>query len=113
MKNFIDGFDVAKNKTHVSLMTFSNEAKVQFSLSDDYDAEVLKQFVDRAPHDGGETYIDKALKAADSSVFAAKEGWRPKVPSVSTHKHSPSPSCPSTPMHCKVGVLLGHVKYTP
>lgn len=89
VKKFIDGFDVAKNKTHVSLMTFSNEAKVQFSLSDEYDAEVLKQFVDRAPHDGGETYIDKALKAADSSVFTVEEGWRRNVTSVSTHEQSP------------------------
>ena len=86
VKKFIDGFDVGRNKTHVSMMTFSNKPQVQFLLADEFDGETLKWFVDRAPHSGGETYIDKALTEANTKVFTYESGWRSNVTSVSIHQ---------------------------
>ena len=83
VKKIIDGFDVGIDKTHVALMTFSNEAHLQFTLTDSYNGEEVKEFVDRTRHDGGETYIDKALTAVNEKVFSVDEGWRPNVTSVS------------------------------
>jgi uncharacterized protein YegL len=86
VKKLIDGFDIGYNKTHVSLMTFSNEPRVQFDFDDFYNVEDVKLFVDRAGHDGGQTYIDKALKAANEEVFTVRNKWRPNVTSVSMNK---------------------------
>lgn len=86
VKKFIDGFDVGKDKTHVSMMTFSNQPQIQFLLADEFSADTLKWFVDRAPHSGGETYIDKALIAANTKVFTWEAGWRSNVTSVSIHQ---------------------------
>lgn len=67
------------------MVTFSNKAKVQFGLVDEYKANTLKEFVDLADHDGGQTYIDKAFKVANEQVFVPEAGWRPDVTSVSIH----------------------------
>ena len=85
MKKIIDGFDIGEDKTHVALMTFSNAAHLQFSLIDSYNDGEVKEFVDRTKHDGGETYIDKALTAVNTEIFSVSEGWRPNVTSVSMH----------------------------
>lgn len=84
VKKFIDGFDISKEKTHASLITFSNDAKAQFLLTEEFDPEILKFFVDRAKHDGGQTYIDRALKEANENVFNHANGWRKNVTSVCT-----------------------------
>jgi hypothetical protein len=86
VKKIIDGFDIGRYKTHVALMTFSNAAHLQFALNDSFNAENVKEFVDRARHDGGQTYIDKALDAANRKIFSVDAGWRPNVTSVSTHQ---------------------------
>lgn len=86
VKNFIAGFDVAVNLTHVSMVTFADEPSDHFLLADEFDAEILGLFVDRADHTGGETYIDKALQLADEKVFNVSNGWRPNVTSVSVGK---------------------------
>ena len=83
VKKFIDGFDIAENKSHVAMVRFSNNAEVQFGFADEYNADTLKEFVDIAEHDGGQTYIDKAFDIANTQVFTRKDGWRPDVYSVS------------------------------
>lgn len=86
MVKFIEGFDVGIDKTHVAFMTFSNEPTIQFDLNDEYDARLLNMFVRRAQHDGGLTYIDKALESANTEIFSVEKGWRENVTSVSIHK---------------------------
>ena len=86
MKKFIDGFEVAENKTHVAMVTFANKPDLHFDLTDEYDADTLKIFVDRVNHGGGQTYIDKALELANREVFNQTHGWRPEVTSVNIKK---------------------------
>ena len=87
VKKFIDGFDIGLDKTHVALVTFSDQAKTEFGLVDSTDASIVKQFVDRVKHVGGETYIDSSLKEVNKEVFSYDKGWRRNTTSVSTHEN--------------------------
>ena len=84
VKKFIDGFDIAEEKTHAGYLKFADEPSVQFGLIDVFNADIMKAFVERDITTGGQTFIDKALLEANAKLFELGQGWRgDKVTSVS------------------------------
>ena len=83
---FIAGLDVGVDKAHIAYMTFSDRAVLQFPLNASYNAGFLTLFVERPVHEGGQTYINEALKLANTHVFNVNKGWRQNVRSVSINK---------------------------
>ena len=84
VKKFIDGFDIAEDKTHAGYLKFADEPSIQFGLTDVYNSDIMKSFVGRDVTTGGQTFIDKALLEADAKFFEPEFGWRgDQVTSVS------------------------------
>ena len=76
VKKFIDGFEIAEEKTHAGYLKFADEPSVQFGLIDVFNADIMKAFVERDITTGGQTFIDKALLEANAKLFELEQGWR-------------------------------------
>lgn len=83
----VDGFDISEDGTHIAIVEYSTKTSVQLKFDDFSGAQLnaanLKRKVRQIPHSRGYTYIDKALKLANTDVFSAKGGMRPNVTKVS------------------------------
>lgn len=87
IKTLISGFDVGKDQTHFSIVTFGREAKVRVRLNDPkyHSQQALKDVIEEMEerdHLESQTRIDKALKITGEEVFANKSGDRPSSPNV-------------------------------
>ena len=89
VKKVINEFNVGPNGTHVAVVVYSTNAKLEFPFNvvSGYEitAEEYGKRIDRIRYQRGFTYIDKALKLANEQVFVTSAGMRPGVPKVYTY----------------------------
>ena len=87
IQDLLDGFDISEEGTHIAVIEYSTKASVQIKFNDFSGAQLhapnIKRKIRRIPHSRGYTYIDKALKLANTSVFSEEGGMRPGVTKVS------------------------------
>ena len=100
IKSLIDKYDVGKDKTHFSIVTYAKNAKVRVSLDDPmyYSNEALKDLLDDMKKNdklGSPTRTDVALETVGEDVFVAENGDRTESPNImivftdgNTHKSS-------------------------
>ena len=86
VKNVINVFNVGPDGTHVAVVAYSTNAKLEFSFNElsgaEISAEEYGKLIDKIRFQRGYTYIDKALKLANEQVFTASAGMRSAVPKV-------------------------------
>lgn len=87
IQDMLDGFDISEKGTHVAVVEYSTNASVPLRFNDFSGAFLNSANLKRAisnniNHSRGYTYIDKALKLANTDVFSAKGGMRPNVTKV-------------------------------
>ena len=81
----IDALNVGPNATHVGLILFARTAKVvtNFVNSDYHSNEAMRHRIESIPDKlGSRTYIDRALEAANTTLFTEDGGDRPEFPNV-------------------------------
>ena len=87
IQDMLDGFDISEKGTHIAVIGYSTKASVALRFNDFSGAFLnsanLKRAISKIVHSRGYTYIDKALKLANTDVFSAKGGMRPNVTKVS------------------------------
>ena len=88
----MDKFDISESGTHVALVEYSTDASVQLRFNDFSGAKLnavnVKRKIKNLPHTRGFTYIDKALRLADSEIFSPKGGMRENVTKVKLLQYS-------------------------
>ena len=78
IKTIANAFDVSPANTHVSVITYASENKIEFDFQRYMDQRDLFQAIDNIPYRSGRfTYIDAALLTADRRVFTAENRARP------------------------------------
>nr|XP_058971731.1 uncharacterized protein LOC131798056 isoform X6 [Pocillopora verrucosa] len=86
LKNIISSFNVGPDGTHVAVIAYSNDAKLEIAFDSvsgaQITAEEYGERIDKIAFQRGFTYIDKGLKMADEQVFVTSAGMRPNVPQV-------------------------------
>ena len=89
LKNIISAFNVGPDGTHVAVIAYSNDAKLEIAFDSVSGAQITaKEYgkrIDKIAFQRGFTYIDKGLKMADEQVFVTSAGMRPNVPQVFKH----------------------------
>ena len=93
LKNIISAFNVGPDGTHVAVIAYSNNAKLEIAFDSVSGAQITaKEYgkrIDKIAFQRGFTYIDKGLKMADEQVFVTSAGMRPNLPQVFKHCFSP------------------------
>lgn len=83
----VDQFDVGEEWAHIALIPYSTNPKVVLRFNDlkgpALTAEAVKSKIAAMRQQYGLTFIDKALRRAQESVFLEYYGMRPKVSKVS------------------------------
>ncbi|XP_015750459.1 PREDICTED: uncharacterized protein LOC107330348, partial [Acropora digitifera] len=86
LKEVIKKFNVGPDATHVAVVAYSTNPKLEFTFGTlsgaDITEEKYGQLINKIRFQRGFTYIDKALKMADEQVFIPNAGMRPTVPKV-------------------------------
>ena len=86
LKQVINEFNIGPDGTHVAVVAYSTNAKLEFPFNavsgDEITAEEYGKRIDRIRFQRGYTYIDKALKLANQQVFVSSAGMRSDVPKV-------------------------------
>ena len=87
IKSFIDKFDVGEDKTHFSIVTYAENAKVRVSFDDPkyHNKEALKVLLDDMKEKdklGSPTRTDRALKTVGEDVFGEENGDRPESQNI-------------------------------
>ena len=93
MKEFVKKvtsvFNVGPDGTHVAVIAYSSNAKLEFTFNTLTGAQITAEgygnLIDKIDFQRGFTYIDKALKMADEQVFTTSAGMRPGVSQVTKH----------------------------
>ena len=82
----VKAFNVGPDKTHIAVVTYNTEAKVQFKFDGLYGSQMTEKgyhrLIDQMTYQRGRSYIDKALILADREVFTREAGMRPELPKV-------------------------------
>ncbi|CAH3020804.1 unnamed protein product, partial [Porites evermanni] len=81
----IDAINIGPNATHVGIILFSKYSKVLNTFSDSRyykKSEVHYLIEDLSDKLKGRTFIDRALKAANNTLFTKEGGDRPKFPNA-------------------------------
>ena len=86
LKNVINELNVGPDGTHVAVVAYSTNAKLEFPFNavsgDEISADEYGKRIDRIRFQRGYTYIDKALKLANEQVFVTSAGMKSDVPKV-------------------------------
>ncbi|XP_044176598.1 collagen alpha-1(XII) chain-like [Acropora millepora] len=86
IKEMVKAFNVGAVKTHIAVVAFSTDAKVEFKFDALTGPSVTEEgygrLIDRIRFQGGFTFIDKALLLADKEVFTTAAGMRPELPQI-------------------------------
>ena len=100
IKSLIYKYDVGKDKTHFSIVTYAKRATVRVSFNDSkyHSKEALKDLLDDMKANdklGSPTRTDVAMKTVGKEVFGAENGDRTESPNImivftdgNTHKTS-------------------------
>ena len=86
VKELLDWFDIKANRTHVSAISFSDDARVVLHFNGlngkDITRENVAQLIDSLSAPSGEARISKALRMANSELFSSKRGMRKNAAKV-------------------------------
>ncbi len=82
VNSIIDAFDVGVDRTRVGLVTFSNDAVLQFGMNVYHNATLLKDAVLSTRHIGGQTNTGKALRVTRTQCFSSANGERADVVNI-------------------------------
>ena len=86
LKKVINEFIVGRDGTHVAVVAYSTNAKLEFPFNavsgDEISAEEYGKRIDRIRLQRGYKHIDRALKLANEQVFVTSAGMRSDVPKV-------------------------------
>ena len=86
LKKVINGFNIGPDGTHVAVVAFSSNPKLEFPFNavsgDEITAEEYGKRIDRIRFQRVFNYIDKALKLVNEQVFVTSAGMRSDVPKV-------------------------------
>ena len=76
----VDKFDISETGTRVALVEYSTFASVQLTFSDLTNAQLnaanVKRKIQGIPQTRGYTYINRALKLANTKIFTEANGMR-------------------------------------
>ena len=81
----VDAMKLGPDATHAAIMTFSQRPKVLSTFADtqSYSSDAVHQLINKMPITFGKrTFIDKALMAANKTLFSDDGGDRPEYPNV-------------------------------
>ena len=81
----VGGLDIGPDATHVGLIRFARNPRVDITFADGkyHDQTALIRFIERLSNSrGGRTHIDRALLAANNSLFTPAGGDREMFPNV-------------------------------
>ena len=113
LKNIISAFNVGPDGTHVAVIAYSNDAKLEIAFDSVSGAQITAEEygkrIDKIAFQRGFTYIDKGLKMADEQVFVTSAGMRPNVPQVFRHcffhkRHT-------TKLHTALDLSITHIRW--
>ena len=86
VKELLDWFDIRANRTHVSAISFSDDARVALHFDglkgNDITRENVAQLIDDLSGTNGEARIGKALRVANSELFSSNKGMRKNAAKV-------------------------------
>ena len=86
IKEMVKAFNVGADKTHIAVVAYSTNAKVEFKFDALTGPSVTEEgygrLIDRIRFQRGFTFIDKALLLANKEVFTTAAGMRPELPQV-------------------------------
>ena len=86
VKDMVKDFNVGPQKTHIAVVAYSNNAKVEFKFNSLKESEVTEEryyrLIDRMGFQRGFTFIDKALILTNEEIFSTASGMRPGLPQV-------------------------------
>ena len=89
LKKVINVFNVGPDGTHVAVIAYSTNAKLEFAFNTLSGAQITAEeygnLIDNIAFQRGFTYIDKALIMADEQVFTTNAGMRPGVSQVTKY----------------------------
>nr|KAG5693356.1 hypothetical protein BaRGS_017649 [Batillaria attramentaria] len=76
VKDVVDGFTVGSSATQFGMITFANNAQVEFHLNRYTSKSAVKNAVDRVPHTSGGTNTHLGLQYAADTSFSTSNGAR-------------------------------------
>ncbi|XP_067023578.1 protocadherin Fat 4-like isoform X2 [Acropora muricata] len=84
VKNVVDFFNIGKAGTHVAVVTYSTNTKLEFNLKAYYTKSSIKTAVGKISYRGGWTYTANSLDYVRKNIFATSQGMRPdqSIPKV-------------------------------
>lgn len=88
MSNVVDAFNIASDKTRVSVITYSNSPRIEFHLSAHTSKTPLKNAIQHLPFHPGSTNTAAALQSVINSVFTYSRPNAAKVVIVITDGQS-------------------------
>ena len=84
VKRIASSFELSPSLSRAGIVSYSDDAVVNFRLQDTTDLKSFHRSVDAIPHQRGRTRIDKALQAAYRGIFQDARSYAPKVAVVLT-----------------------------
>ena len=82
VNNVISTFTVGEHQTRVGVVTFSDDAKLEFTMNQYYHTNDIQEAVLSIFLTGGQTNTGKALRIARTQCFNRNNGERPDVPNI-------------------------------
>lgn len=77
VKETIKKLSVSKDETHVGLIEYSDDIRVQLKLDEVFDKDSMNKLVDKVSPSGGmKAATDQVLANAANVIFSVKEGGR-------------------------------------
>ena len=90
VKDLVEEFNVSPEGVHFAIVQYSTRPRVKLSFKGLHvsyvNTDQVKRRVDRMRWDRGFTFIDRALKKAETYIFTTAKGMRKGVPTVSKLK---------------------------
>jgi len=86
LKEIINRYVVGPDSTHVSVVSFSTFPNIELTFNSlsggEWTQTSVNSFINKMPHRGGLTFIDRVLQTADHEVFTEENGMRPEATKV-------------------------------
>ena len=76
INNIAEQFQVASNKSHASVILYSEMAAMYKNFNSFYSLKDFQMLVKELPMIGGRTHLDQALDVAATKMFSTKNGMR-------------------------------------
>ena len=83
VNSIIGAFTIGEQQTRVGVVTFSNEAVLEFSMDKFFNKNDMQSAVSLMRHTGGSTNTGQAINVARTQCFGPGNGERRRVPNVS------------------------------